>query len=839
MTPARSRPGTYGKLTGLWQATIVLLLTLILECLFLTRANDFIASKVKEHDAGLRTETSVSAVLLKDTLIRFLDQLDALHGFARLVTEARQTGDVPMEQAAMAELDRWQGNLGDGVRYIGAIDPSGALDWTNLKTAIHRANLSGQEYFRPIADGKADYWVGAPVAGPVSGQIGIHFTKSIRGPDGVLLAVTMIDVDPRLLSDLAASAGLTGTDTLTIQRRDGVILARSSASQYIGHVNPPDASHMRAFLSAPSGLLEGISPIDGTDRVAAWQQIEPGGLILVVALDRAAHQAGIHAAVNRMYRWVGLTAVLIALLGAGAIVALRWHRRFATAEAQTDMARQSELLFREIAESLPDMVCLMGPDGTVRYANDATRALLGIPPDDLIGRPIDTFVYPDDLGAMKTIRLPAMLSAPPTRYAVRLVRPDGQLIWTQTSLQTLARDAAAPGSSFIVGVTRDMTVQRQTEAALRLAKEELDALLTATRAVLYHARVDPDGGLHPLFVSDSALHLIGYTPAEIIGTPNWFAAHFDPAFAAEHQTHMHRVLTEGSSRTKYRLRRKNGAWMWVSMFSRRIAGDGFTIVGTASDVSREHERELQLAQSAKMATLGEVSTGMAHELNQPLTAIGMLAENSLASLLEDGPVRQLVGAKLERILDQVRRAAAIIDHMRIFGRRSDAPPAPFSVEAAIDGARTMASNRLQQARIGLTIEAAANLPRVTGHAVRLEQVLLNLIANAADAIEDHAPALPNRHRNIAIRADLADGMVQIAVADQAGGIDEALLPKLFEPFFTTKPVGRGTGLGLSISYGIVADMGGSIAARNQDDGTVVTIRLPLSDTPVTDGTESD
>ena len=832
------RPDGSGKVSGLWQATIVLLLTLSLECLFLNRANNFIASKVQEHDAGLRTEASASAVILKETLIRFLDQLDALHGLARLVTAGRQSGDLPMENAAMAELDHWQGNLGGGVRYIGAIAPSGALDWTNLKTAVGRADLSAREYFRTIADGKADYWVGAPAAGQVSGQIGIHFTKSMRGPGGALLAVTMIDVDPRLLSDLAASAGLTGTDTLTIQRRDGVILARSGASQYIGHVNPPGASHMRAFLSAPSGLIEGTSPIDGTDRVAAWQQIEPGGLILVVALDRIAHGNAIRAAVNRMYRWVGLTAGLIALLGAGAILVLRWQSRFARAEAKADMVRQSELVFREMAESLPDMVRLIDPDGTVRYANDAARTLLGVPPDDLIGQKLNGFVHPGDLATTQAIRMPTMPSATAVRYEVRMVRPDGQTIWTQTSLQALARDAPAPGSSFIVAVTRDMTVQRQTEAALRLAKEELDALLTATRAVLYHARVDPDGGMHPLFVSDSALHLIGYTPAEIVGTPNWFASHFDPAFAAEHRAHLHRVLTEGSSRTKYRLRRKNGAWMWVSMFSRRIEGDGLTIVGTASDVSREHERELQLAQSAKMATLGEVSTGMAHELNQPLTAIGMLAENSLASLREDGSVRQLIGAKLERILDQVRRAAAIIDHMRIFGRRSDAPPAPFSVEAAIDGARTMASNRLQQARIGLTIETAANLPRVTGHTVRLEQVLLNLIANAADAVEDHAPALPNSRRDIVIRAGMADGMVQIAVADQAGGIDETLLPRLFEPFFTTKPVGRGTGLGLSISYGIVTDMGGCIAARNEGDGTVVTIWLPPSGAPVTEGAES-
>jgi PAS domain S-box-containing protein len=814
------------KNNGLWQAAIILLLTLGLECLFLNRANDFIESKIDESDTDLRTEASTSAVILKETLTRFLEQLDALHGLARLVTVARQTGDLPMERAAMDELGQWQGNMRHGVRYIGAIDPSGILDWTNLKAAVPRVSLSDREYFRAIAQGGAESFVGTPVTGQVSGQLGIHFTKSMRAADGALLAVTMIDVDPRMLSDLARIAGLTASDTLMIVRRDGVILTRSGADQYIGRVNPPESPHMRAFLGSQSGLVQGISPIDGADRVAAWQQIEQAGLILVVALDRGAHRARFQPTMDRSHRWIELTAALIALMGVGSIVILQWRLRFAMAEAQMDIAHQSERLFRDMAESLPDLVRLADANGVVRYANEATRELLGIEPNDLVGLPVNAFVHADDLAKMVVPTKAFAPTATPLRSELRLLRPDGQTIWAQTSLRTVVRDTMGLQSWFMISVTRDVTVQRQAEAALRLAKEELDAMLTATRAVLYRARVDSDGDLQMQFVSDSALHLIGYTPAEIVGMPNWFADHFDPAFAKERHEHLRRVLTQGSSRTKYRLRQKDGHWLWVSMFSRRVEGEGYMIVGTATDVSREHERDLQLAQSAKMAMLGEMSTGMAHELNQPLTAIGMMAENSLACLETNASTPDLVGGKLERILDQVRRAGAIIDHMRIFGRKSDGPPGPVAVAGAIEGATSVLSNRLRQARIGLVTHIEQHLPPVTGHLVRLEQVLVNLIANAADAIEAHSPALPRHRRDIGINASLVDGMIEIAVTDHAGGIDETLIPRLFEPFFTTKPVGRGTGLGLSISYGIITDMGGLISAHNRDNGTVMILRLP-------------
>jgi C4-dicarboxylate-specific signal transduction histidine kinase len=227
-----------------------------------------------------------------------------------------------------------------------------------------------------------------------------------------------------------------------------------------------------------------------------------------------------------------------------------------------------------------------------------------------------------------------------------------------------------------------------------------------------------------------------------------------------------------------------------------------------------------------MAVLGELTTSMAHELNQPLTAISMVAQNTIALLDTGDPENELLNRKLERIVQQVARAGSIIDHMRIFGRRADDAPADISIASAIEGAVVIVQASLRQSAIEITTLTAPDLPLVRGHLVSLQQVLISLIGNASDAVTMQTPPLPKERRGIEIRAERRGPGAVIRVADHAGGIDESVLPRLFQPFFTTKPTGSGTGLGLSVAYGIITEMGGEIAVRNEGDGAVFEIRLP-------------
>ena len=216
--------------------------------------------------------------------------------------------------------------------------------------------------------------------------------------------------------------------------------------------------------------------------------------------------------------------------------------------------------------------------------------------------------------------------------------------------------------------------------------------------------------------------------------------------------------------------------------------------------------------------------GMAHELNQPLTAISMTAENAMFAL--EGPRGTVrLAEKLQSIVDQVMRAAEIVRNARRFGRADTGRVEPTPVKAAVGGALSLVQNRLLEDSVSVRRSFAEGLPDALVSRVQLEQVLTNLLLNACDA---YAERPEQAEREIEIVAGGNSAEVSLTIADHAGGIPPAILPRVFEPFFTTKNHTKGTGLGLSISYGIITGAGGSLTAANRDGGAVFELRLPAA-----------
>ncbi len=239
----------------------------------------------------------------------------------------------------------------------------------------------------------------------------------------------------------------------------------------------------------------------------------------------------------------------------------------------------------------------------------------------------------------------------------------------------------------------------------------------------------------------------------------------------------------------------------------------------------ERTRELRTAQdelvhAARMAALGQMSAALAHEIAQPLTALRMqLASQRL--LLDNGrteAVREGIG-QIEKLLE---RMAALTGHLKTFARKS---PAGLAQRLRLNDVLEQAL-QLLDARIRRDgVEVARRVPTqawVSGDAIRLEQVLINLLSNALDAMAEQ----PSRRLRIDCERD-GDGW-KLSVADSGGGIASEHLEQIFEPFFTTKPVGRGLGLGLAVSYGIVRDLGGDLSARNDEQGAVFELWLPAA-----------
>jgi PAS domain S-box-containing protein len=247
-----------------------------------------------------------------------------------------------------------------------------------------------------------------------------------------------------------------------------------------------------------------------------------------------------------------------------------------------------------------------------------------------------------------------------------------------------------------------------------------------------------------------------------------------------------------------------------------------SFVGFIHDITKRKEAAAQIIQASKLATLGEMATSVAHELNQPLNVIRLAVGNIRRKISKGTADPEYLNDKLERIEGQTTRAAAIIAHMRIFGREAKEAPVLIDPRDVVTNALALMGEQLRLAGIAIVTELPEDCPYILCHTIQLEQVILNLLTNARDAIAEN-----NREAKITLRVFDDDQGVHITAEDTGGGIPEDALPRIFEPFYTTKPMGKGTGLGLSVGYGIIRDAGGTIAAENINDGARFTITLPI------------
>ena len=205
-----------------------------------------------------------------------------------------------------------------------------------------------------------------------------------------------------------------------------------------------------------------------------------------------------------------------------------------------------------------------------------------------------------------------------------------------------------------------------------------------------------------------------------------------------------------------------------------------------------------------------------------------MATEILQELSEDGEIsNDVLSDKLGRIVGQVDRASEIINHMRIFGRNDAGKVEDVDLKDALLGAIDLVKEQVRLSGIELISDIPETCRNVSGHRLQLEQVIINLLINARDAINEHEGGGSGlKQIKVAIIDDASSEKVRLIVQDTGGGISDEFINRIFEPFFTTKAVGHGTGLGLSISYGIIGGMDGHIEAANVDGGAKFTIVLP-------------
>jgi|GEM_PF-634497 len=555
---------------------------------------------------------------------------------------------------------------------------------------------------------------------------------------------------------------------------------------------------------------------------------------------------------------------------------LKWRSQFAH-QALRSSVSQFDHLFHEV----PDLIFTCDRAGCLLEVNATAERLLAAPRESFLLKPVDE-AFGLDRALVETLLANAEHPRGPIRdLEVEFHRADGQ------KLHGLAHVVAfSPGPRRPVrfqGVIKDITELKRLEGLLRDHAEHLerrvedrtrelrrttDLLESILEGSTENAILGLDAAGRFLHFSRGAQLIFGHEPAQVIGRQgldlliDLAGTEFGGGAELLRRVDACRVLV-----LELPMRALSGRRLVAHLSINRLAdapADQLAYVAIARDVTeakrleqllkqynetleREVERKIreldqkhiELIQSSKLATLGEMATGIAHELNQPLSGIRLRAQLLLRSLQPDGEAAARLAAGLEEIIGFVDRITRIVNHIRVFARQDEQPFRPFPPHLSVEGCLSLIGEQLRLHAIEVEVDLPEDLPCVFGEASQIEQVLLNLVGNARDALNAKAESprvgavgSPYEKR-LRISGVLASpDEVRLSVEDNGPGFDDAVKARLFEPFFTTKPVGQGTGLGLSISYGIVAKHRGRIeVVARPGEGARFDVYLPVAEEP--------
>jgi signal transduction histidine kinase len=457
------------------------------------------------------------------------------------------------------------------------------------------------------------------------------------------------------------------------------------------------------------------------------------------------------------------------------------------------------------------------------FFSASLHALLGWSLADCADDGLVRHVHPDDR-PVYFARTRQLLRDGAVSVRYRVLDSRGDSHWLLDEARLLRDDLGLPVEA--VGLWLDVTEATLAAERIRASEERYRILVEDSPAMICRYRPD----LTLTFGNRPLATYLECAPEQLpgINLGSWMS---DEQRAAFLQRLAHLTPQQPLSTAEINLRlpgREHAWWVWADRGVFDEHGQLLEVQAVGRDNTEVRRSQQQLTQSAKMATLGEMATGLAHEINQPLNVMRMAIVNVLKRLGNGDVQIDYLTDKLKRIDAQVQRAARVVDHMRVFGRRSEIEQHPFDPLEAIEGTLSLLSEGLRGKGVELRVKQADFHVQVRGYVDQLEQVLINLMVNARDALLSKREADRDFQPWIAVRAEHDEHVVRLWVEDNGGGIDPRLLERIFEPFFTTKPVGVGTGLGLSVSYGIVENMGGRLSVRNGDEGARFCIELPVA-----------
>ena len=406
------------------------------------------------------------------------------------------------------------------------------------------------------------------------------------------------------------------------------------------------------------------------------------------------------------------------------------------------------------------------------------------------------------------------------RISQAIAQPVGDLVGLAARYRRGEWPTAMPAAPVVELDQLATAIQAAFEAQARAQREALaatEAMLEGLPVMVFSGRRDAAGGYMLDYLGANAARILGQRAAARLPPADWLPL-LDPD-----QTPAIRQARLGTAETPhaaivYRSRDATGQTIvlreQVRLVGRHPSGEAL-VAGTVSDITEESRLQAQVASVARLTMLSEMATGLAHELSQPLAAITLIVDRTALGLRQHGPsglAREL--DSLEEVAKLALQARELVEQLRLFGGVDAADLSAVTLGSAIDGALRLCGAGLRLNGIGVEVMIPDGLPAVRARQTALEQVLVNLLRNAADALAAAPPPAPR----ITLAAEAGRDVIVLRIRDNGPGVQPRARRHMFEPFFTTRQIGTRAGLGLSVCHSIMQAFGGGIEVTNHPEG---------------------
>ena len=486
--------------------------------------------------------------------------------------------------------------------------------------------------------------------------------------------------------------------------------------------------------------------------------------------------------------------------------------------------RESEERYRLITEQVNDAIFFTDLAGRVLFANRRAQEITGCRLGDLAGRTLFSLLSPES-AERAPARLEEIRSGREVSpfFEIEFVREDGGRAQVEAALTSVTKEGGSIG--WLV-VARDISERRRVERELRDSEARKSAILEASLDAI--VTMDLEGKI--VEFNRAAGAMFGYRRADVIGK-SMAELLVPPSVRDHHRQGLERYLATGEARilgkrVELTAMRADGTEFPIELTVTRILAEGSQAFSASiHDFSESKQLRERLIQSEKLATLGELIAGIAHELNNPLAVVMGYAQ--LLGMHSQDPA---IMERAKKIGDSAARACRIVRNFLTAARRHRPERVAVAINEVINETLDLLAFQLRVGNVEVETSLSADLPATSGDPHQIQQVILNLANNAIHAME-----ASSRRRQLQLATSLSPdrSAIVITVADTGPGIPPEHLSRIFEPFFTTKSPEQGTGLGLAIALAIVKDHEGSIAIESTAaQGTTFVLRFPVVAPPV-------